>query len=216
MRGCREGPTTGPRSSPCAGSLTPEQERLCSFAPNLPSMSLLHEARQCIANQAAHKALNAFVSLRSEAAILGAVEDATAGPSSASARSPLAGRLVAVKDNICTSGLPTTSASGVLSSFTSPYDATVVRRLQDAGAVVVGKTNLDEFGMGSHSTHSRFGAVRQLQEQDREGNGGKEKVNVSAGGSSGGSAVAVKMGMCWAYAASEHQHEGRRGLMRMM
>ena len=63
-------------------------------------------------------------------------------------KSPLDGRLIAIKDNICTAELPTTCASGILKDYTSPFDATVVRRLKAAGAVVAGKTNLDEFGMG--------------------------------------------------------------------
>jgi hypothetical protein len=58
------------------------------------------------------------------------------------------GRLVAIKDNICTRDLPTTCASRILDKFTSPYNATVVDALEDAGAIVAGKTNLDEFGMG--------------------------------------------------------------------
>lgn len=58
------------------------------------------------------------------------------------------GKLVAIKDNICTRELPTTCASGILNEFTSPYNATVVDTLEGAGAIVAGKTNLDEFGMG--------------------------------------------------------------------
>ena len=64
------------------------------------------------------------------------------------AKSPIDGCLIAVKDNICTSDLPTTCASNMLRGYVSPYEATVVKRLQDAGAVVMGKTNMDEFGMG--------------------------------------------------------------------
>jgi aspartyl-tRNA(Asn)/glutamyl-tRNA(Gln) amidotransferase subunit A len=97
----------------------------------------------------------------------------------------LAGRLIAVKDNICTKDLPTTAASGILRSFVSPYDATVVAHLRDAGALIAGKTNMDEFGMGSHSTHTSFGKVSQGE-------------SLSGGGSSGGSAVAVASGQCWA------------------
>lgn len=103
---------------------------------------------------------------------------------------PLNGKLIGVKDNICTSTLPTTCASGLLRSFASPFEATVVKKIQDAGAIVAGKTNLDEFGMGSHSTHSVFGPVKAL--------GTSEEQALSAGGSSGGSAVAVATGQCWA------------------
>ncbi|KAI9811711.1 MAG: Trimeric GatFAB AmidoTransferase(AdT) complex subunit [Thelocarpon impressellum] len=101
-------------------------------------------------------------------------------------RSAVDGRFIAVKDNICTTDAPTTCASRILDRYTSPYDATVVRRLRDAGAVLAGKTNLDEFGMGSHSTNSHSGAVRNV--------GGE----LSAGGSSGGSAVAVATSQCHA------------------
>lgn len=101
------------------------------------------------------------------------------------------GRLVSIKDNICTRDLPTTCASGILDKFTSPFNATVVDQLEAAGAVIAGKTNLDEFGMGSHSVHSHFGPVKNLR-QDRQGHA------LSAGGSSGGSAVAVAADQCYA------------------
>lgn len=63
-------------------------------------------------------------------------------------KSPVDGQLIAVKDNICTSGEPTTCASAILNRFHSPYSATVVEKLKISGAVIAGKTNLDEFGMG--------------------------------------------------------------------
>lgn len=91
---------------------------------------------------------------------------------------------LAVKDNIATLGLPTTCSSGILSSHKSPFEATVVRQLRDRGAVVVGKTNMDEFGMGSHSLNSIHGPVLNPL----------SKTPTSAGGSSGGSAVAVQTG----------------------
>ncbi|OQD67150.1 hypothetical protein PENDEC_c044G02269 [Penicillium decumbens] len=106
-------------------------------------------------------------------------------------KSPVDGRLISIKDNICTRDFPTTCASGILSKFTSPFNATVIEQLEDAGAVVAGKTNLDEFGMGSHSTHSRFGSVKNLR-RDASGQ------DLSAGGSSGGSAVAVAANQCYA------------------
>lgn len=100
---------------------------------------------------------------------------------------------MAIKDNICTRELPTTCASGILDKFASPFNATVVDQLEDAGAIVAGKTNLDEFGMGSHSTNSRFGLVKNSR-RDKDGQ------DLSAGGSSGGSAVAVAADQCYVYA----------------
>lgn len=105
-------------------------------------------------------------------------------------KSAIDGRLIAVKDNICTRELPTTCASGILDKYTSPFNATVVEALEEAGAVVAGKTNLDEFGMGSHSIHSWFGPVRNFRRRGDEA--------LSAGGSSGGSAVAVATDQCYA------------------
>lgn len=100
----------------------------------------------------------------------------------------LVGTSIAVKDNICAKGYPTTCASKILKTFTSPYNATVVTRLQAAGATISGKTNLDEFGMGSHNTHSSFKPVKNSIPGVRN--------EISPGGSSGGSAVAVKIGQC--------------------
>ncbi|MBX3141022.1 MAG: Asp-tRNA(Asn)/Glu-tRNA(Gln) amidotransferase subunit GatA [Trueperaceae bacterium] len=97
---------------------------------------------------------------------------------------PLAGVPVAVKDNLATVGLPTTAASRILAGYVSPFDATVVARLKAAGAVVIGKTNLDEFGMGSTGENSAFGPTRNPHDPGRV-----------AGGSSSGSAAAVGAGV---------------------
>lgn len=101
------------------------------------------------------------------------------------------GRLISIKDNICTRDLPTTCASGILDKFTSPFNATVVDQLEAAGAIVAGKTNLDEFGMGSHSINSHFGPVKNPR-RDSSGE------DLSAGGSSGGSAASVAADQCYA------------------
>ncbi|MEY4338765.1 MAG: Asp-tRNA(Asn)/Glu-tRNA(Gln) amidotransferase subunit GatA, partial [Actinomycetota bacterium] len=98
---------------------------------------------------------------------------------------PLAGVVVALKDNLCTRGIPTTCSSRILEGWRPPYDATVVERLAAAGAVVVGKTNLDEFAMGSSNTTSYHGPVHNPWR--RRG----DNRPLVPGGSSGGSAAAV-------------------------
>jgi aspartyl-tRNA(Asn)/glutamyl-tRNA(Gln) amidotransferase subunit A len=129
------------------------------------------------------KKYNAFLSVSKEKALERA-KKVQAQIDSGEISSPLAGVPVAVKDNISTTGIETTCASKMLGGYKPVFDATVIERLEQAGMIVVGKTNLDEFAMGGSSETGAFGPVHNPWDVERV-----------AGGSSGGSAAAVASGL---------------------
>ena len=130
--------------------------------------------------------LNAFLSIEREHAS-GRYDEVDAGDTS-----PVAGLGIAVKDNICTEGLQTTCGSRILHNYKAQYNATAIDRLNKAGAIVIGKTNMDEFAMGSSNESSAFGPAKNPWDTTRV-----------PGGSSGGSAVAVAAGIVRAALGSE-------------
>ena len=145
-------------------------------APALPAATAAALDR----SEAVNRRVQAFLHLDRPGALAAArqLEDQPAD-----VRGPLFGLPVAVKDNIAVRGLPSTSGSAVLRAYRAPYDATVVERLRRAGAVILGTTNLDEFGMGSATTSGFRGPTRNPVAPDR-----------IVGGSSGGPAAAVAAG----------------------
>lgn len=131
--------------------------------------------------------LNSFLSIEREYATKRA-EEIEKNP----ADNTLNGAAIAIKDNICTKDLQTTCGSRILHNYKAHYDATAVKKLTEAGAIIVGKTNMDEFAMGSSNESSAFGNVKNPWDLERV-----------PGGSSGGSAVAVASGVVRASLGSE-------------
>src|SRR5919202_1178401 len=129
------------------------------------------------AAESLNETLNAFLQIDRAGALARTAELDGGGAEAAGA---LAGVPIAIKDNICVRGLQTSCGSHILGDYHAPYDATVIERIRRAGAVIVGKTNCDEFAMGSSNENSAFGVVRNPWDTARV-----------PGGSSGGSAAAV-------------------------
>ncbi len=132
---------------------------------------------------ARNRELNAYLTLSQERAFAQA-DRVDALVAAGKPLPPMAGVPIAVKDVISTRGLRTTCGSKILENYIPPYDATAVQRLEEAGAVILGKTNCDEFAMGSSNENSAYGPVRNPEAPDRV-----------PGGSSGGSAAAVAAGL---------------------
>ncbi len=132
---------------------------------------------------ARNEALNAFLAIDRED-FLAQARAVDAKRARGETLGPLAGVPIALKDALCMRGMPTTCGSKILEGWKPPYDATVVARLRAADAIIPGKTNLDEFAMGSSTESSAYGSTRNPVDETR-----------TPGGSSGGSAVAVAAGM---------------------
>ena len=129
--------------------------------------------------------VKAYITLNDKETILSQAQTLDESLSAWRKTEPLMAMPIAIKDNICTEGLPTTCGSRVLGGFTPPYSATVVNALQAQQCLLIGKTNLDEFGMGSSTEYSAFGPSRNPW-----------KLSSVPGGSSGGSAAAVAADEC--------------------
>jgi aspartyl-tRNA(Asn)/glutamyl-tRNA(Gln) amidotransferase subunit A len=157
--------------------------RECREALDLGATSSAALVEQSLARAEAHAGLHAFVRLRAERARAEARE-ADGRRARGERLSPLDGIPIAVKDNLVRAGEETTCASRILAGYVSPYTSGVLERLEAAGAVSIGTTNMDEFAMGSSTEHSVYGPARNPWDPAR-----------TPGGSSGGSAAAVAAGI---------------------
>uniref|UniRef100_A0A069DZ46 Glutamyl-tRNA(Gln) amidotransferase subunit A, mitochondrial n=1 Tax=Panstrongylus megistus TaxID=65343 RepID=A0A069DZ46_9HEMI len=152
--------------------------------------------KECLNRTALINSLNAFISISNEFEF------------QENENSVLNGIPVAIKDNFCTKNFKTTCGSKMLVDFVPPYNATVVDKLLDAGSVILGKCNLDEFAMGAGTVDSIYGPTKNIWGSDLKYSIGKELPKKKpclriAGGSSGGSAVAVATGTCFAALGSD-------------
>src|SRR5262249_18993521 len=155
----RRGAVARPRRRAGGGAGRGDRTGILQSAPShRMSRSALERCREALDRaDAVNGSLNAFNTIAPEPALARAAQlDRDAGRWR---DAPLAGVPIAIKDNICTRGLRTTASSRILERYVPPYDATVVSRLEAAGAVIVGKTNCDEFAMGSSNETSAFGPV---------------------------------------------------------
>ncbi|XP_006019877.1 glutamyl-tRNA(Gln) amidotransferase subunit A, mitochondrial isoform X2 [Alligator sinensis] len=167
--------------------------------------------QRCLSLIKATKFLNAYITVTEDTALRQA-EESEKRYRRGQSLGDLDGIPVAVKDNFSTTGIETTCASNMLKGYIPPYSATVVQKLLDQGAVLIGKTNLDEFAMGSGSTDGIFGPVRNpwsYSKQYREKCGQNSHLEnedsswLITGGSSGGSAAAVSSFTCFAALGSD-------------
>ena len=135
--------------------------------------------------------LNSFLTVNTELALRKA-EHIDKQIASGDHLPPLSGIPIAIKDNLCTKGIKTTCASKILDNFVPPYESTVTKKLLNAGAIMIGKTNMDEFAMGSSTETSAFGPTLNPW-----------NITKVPGGSSGGSAASVAAGLCYGSLGSD-------------
>ena len=135
--------------------------------------------------------LNSFLTVNTELA-LSKAEHIDKQIASGDHLPPLSGIPIAIKDNLCTKGIKTTCASKILDNFVPPYESTVTKKLLNAGAIMIGKTNMDEFAMGSSTETSAFGPTLNPW-----------NITKVPGGSSGGSAASVAAGLCYGSLGSD-------------